>query len=488
MEYINWSLITSSLYFLFLVIVCLRVIWDTQSVSKTLAYLLLIIFVPIFGLLFYFSFGINYRKQKLYSKKLKIDTAFQQKFEHQLSKENLFNIFPKEDYIFQKYKRLIHLFSNSKTENAFVLPNYQLTILNNGENLYPKLFEELKKARKHIHLEYYIYDDDVLGNQLKDILIQKAKEGVEIRFIYDDFGSKNIRKTIAKELREAGVKVFPFHKIRLMFLANRLNYRNHRKIVIIDGETAFVGGINVSDKYINQPKNKVYWRDTHLMIKGFSALSLQHIFLLDWNFCSGETIEINEHYFPFTFQKPSEGNFAQVIVSGPDSDMPSILYALLIAIGEAKEEILLTTPYYIPENTLQEALIIAAKSGVKVKLLLPKKGDSAIVDVANRSFFAELLEAGVEIYCYKKGFIHSKTFVIDGELASVGTTNLDIRSFTLNFEVSALLYDSSMAQQLRADFYTDLQDSEKISAEVWNNSPKWKKLIRKIVKLASPFM
>lgn len=482
------SLIISILYFLFLLGVSLRVIWDTDSVSKTLAYLLLIIFVPILGVIFYFSFGINYRKQKLYSKKLEIDAFYQQKLEQKISLEKIQNPFPFQEKIFQKYQKIIHLFAFKKNENAWVLPNSELKILNNGEELYPILFQELKNAKKHIHIEYYIYEDDVLGNQIKDILIQKAQEGVEVRFIYDDFGSKNIRKTIARELKKAGVEVFPFHKIQLLFLANRINYRNHRKIVVIDGQTSFVGGINVCDKYINQPKNKVYWRDTHLMIKGLSSLSLQQIFMLDWNFSSGQTLPISEKYFPIEMGNFSPENYAQIISSGPDSDIPGILYALILAIGLAREEVLLTSPYFIPENSLQEALIIAAKSGVKVKLLLPKKGDSVVVDAANRSFFSELLEAGVEIFLYEKGFVHSKTFVIDGEFSSVGTANLDIRSFSLNFEVSALLYDKKTAQKLREYFYNDLKDSQKTSLKDWENRPKWKKIIEKIIKLASPFM
>lgn len=327
-----------------------------------------------------------------------------------------------------------------------------------------------------------------MGNQLKEILIQKAKESVKVRFIYDDFGSKNIRKTIVKELKNAGIEAFPFHKIKWIYLANRINYRNHRKIVVIDGKTAFVGGINVCDKYINQPKNKVFWRDTHLMIKGFSALSLQEIFMLDWNFSSGQTLPISQEFFPLQRFEYQQRKYAQIISSGPDSDIPTILYSLLIAIGLAKEEILLTTPYFIPENSLQEVLIIAAKSGVKVKLLVPKKGDSAVVDMANRSFFGDLLEAGVEIYLYEKGFVHSKTFVIDGELASVGTANLDIRSFSLNFEVSALLFDKNLAKTLREDFYTDLKNSQKINSYEWKKRPKIKKIIEKIIKLASPFM
>lgn len=483
----KWVLIIDLIYVLLLIAVCIRIIWDTRSVSKTLAYLLLVIFIPVFGILFYFSFGINYRKRKIYNKKLEIDHHFQKEFELRRNEHTQRLSALKKSSILNN-KKLIRLLSNQNTENSFVLPNSEIKLLNNGENLYPLMLDEIRKAKKHLHIEYYIYEDDVIGNALKDALIQKAKEGVEVRFIYDDFGSKSIRKTIVKELKRAGVQAFPFHKIRLIYLANRLNYRNHRKVVIIDGETSFVGGINVSDKYINQSKNKLFWRDSHLMIRGYSSLALQRIFLSDWNFCSGENIPVNSHYFPFQEVRESDDLYAQIVSSGPDSDLPNILYAIIQAINLAQKEILLVTPYYIPDTSLQEALIIAALSGIEVKLLVPKEGDSKIVNTATQSFFEGLLKAGVKIYLYEKGFVHSKVFVIDGKLASVGTANLDMRSFDLNFEVSALIYDEEIAKEVRTSFYEDLENSVEFTYEQWQQRSKIRQIGEKIMRLVSPFM
>lgn len=470
------------LYALLVIAVCLRVIWDTRSVSKTLAYLLLVIFVPIFGMIFYFSFGINYRKHKIYSKKLEIDRQFQEEVSNKMDdwKQTLLENDP---LIAQSpISRFI-----SRTERTFAVPNESIEVLYNGENLFPVMLEELKKAQFHIHMEYYIYGNDEIGNQIKDILIEKAKAGVEVRFIYDDFGSTSIRKNVVRELREAGVKAYPFHKINFIYFANRINYRNHRKIVVIDGKTSFVGGINVSDKYINSSKNKTYWRDTHLMIKGLTTLSLQMVFLSDWNFCSRENLSVKEAYFPIHLPKTLD-NYAQIAYSGPDSDLPTILYTTIQAVHSAKKEILLTTPYYVPDASLQEALVIAALSGVTVRLLLPEKGDSMMVNTTAEAFFEELLNAGVEIYRYQKGFVHAKTFVIDGELASVGTANLDARSFDLNFEVSALIYHQPTASSLRDAFYEDLKVSKKLSTKEWSQRPKHKKLFEKVLRLLSPFM
>ncbi|MFK8297869.1 cardiolipin synthase [Capnocytophaga cynodegmi] len=470
-------------YIILLIAVCLRIIWDTRSVSKTLAYLLLVIFVPVLGIIFYFSFGINYRRHKIYNKKLEIDQFFRSELETKieiLRKNHL------EQPSLSENMEIIRFLS--QTEQTFVAPNSSIEILNNGENLFPVLLREMRNAKSHIHIEYYIYENDTIGNQVKEILIEKARQGVEVRFIYDDFGSRSIRKNIVKELKENGVQVFPFHKINFIYFANRINYRNHRKIVVIDGKTSFVGGINVSDKYINSAENELYWRDTHLMIKGVTSLSLQMVFLSDWNFCSNENITIQPTYFPTDFSNLPKDYYAQIAYSGPDSDLPTILYTTIQAIYSAKEEILLTTPYYIPDTSLQEALIIASLSGISVKLLLPKESDSFLVNITSQSFLEELLRAGVKIYLYKKGFVHSKTFVIDGKWASVGTANLDARSFDLNFEVSALIYNQDIALQLRETFHKDLLDSEILTLEKWEKRPKYKQLAEKILRLTSPFM
>jgi len=486
-EQAKWLIVIELLYMLLMILVCIRIIFDTRSVSKTLAYLLFVFFVPVIGIIFYFSFGINYRKRKIYNRKLEIDERLKKELETTLDEYNK-TIPELENISIQKNLKLINLVANRKAGNTSVLPNHSVEILHNGEVLYPKMLEELRKAKSHIHIEYYIYENDKIGNEIKDILIEKARQGVEVRFIYDDFGSKDIRKNIVRELRAAGVQAYPFNKIYFILLANRLNYRNHRKIVVIDGKTSFIGGINVSDRYINPSPTGRYWRDVHLMIKGYSSLSLQRIFLSDWNFCSEENILIDKNYFPLNTVAYDKAIYTQIVSSGPDSDLPNILYAIVQAVNSAQKEVLLTTPYYVPDVSLQEALVIASLSGVDVRILVPKKGDSKAVDIVTKSFFDTLLRAGVKVYIYEKGFVHSKTFVVDGQLASVGTANLDMRSFDLNFEVSALVYDEKIAKELRDSFYKDLEDAEQIDSQRWRKRSKIKRFIERIVRLTSPFM
>ncbi|HAO09092.1 MAG TPA: cardiolipin synthase [Chryseobacterium sp.] len=482
-----WLLVLEICYLGLLTFTCLKIIYDTRSIPKTLAYFLFVLLVPFIGIIFYFSFGINYRKKKMYNKKLEVDESLKAEFKQQFNEINKRLSATKDASLLQNLE-LIKLLSNSKGGNEMILPNEEAELLINGEMFFPKLIGELKKAKKHIHIEFYIYEDDEIGNQIKEILVQKVKEGVEVRFIYDDFGSSAIRKSFARNLAEEGVQVFPFNKLKLPALANRLNYRNHRKIVVIDGETSFIGGINISDRYINTEGKDLFWRDTHLMIKGYASFSLQRIFIADWNFSSNENLIINKKYFPDIEIKNPKPVQVQIASSGPDSELPNILYSLIQAINLAQEEILLTTPYYIPEQILQESLIIAALSGIKVILLVPQKGDSKLVDIAARSYYEELLDAGVKIYLYQKGFVHSKTFVSDRKLASVGTANLDARSFDLNFEVSAFVYNKKLANQLADEFYKDLKDSVEIIYVDWLGRGKFKQFSERIIRLFSSLL
>jgi cardiolipin synthase len=479
----NWILLGEIAYFIILVLVCGRVIYDTRSVTKTLAYLLTCIFVPIFGLLFYFSFGINYHKRKLYSKKLVLDDDLFRRIKktvitnsEQLLEESEANI--------PGGKELVKLLL---TDNLSPLTgDNKVKLLINGEEKFPEVLSALKQAQKHIHIEYYIFEDDETGTMITDMLIQKAKEGLAVRFIYDDFGSRSIRKKIVPRLKEAGVQVYPFYEIIFLATANRINYRNHRKIIVIDGTTSFVGGINISDRYVNNnsSKNWVYWRDTHIRIDGSGTNYLQYVFLCDWNFCANEKLSPEPGFFTLPGNHSTD-TLVQIAASGPDSNKPTILYSLIESIGRAKKEILITTPYFIPGQSLQDMLCVAAMGGVSVKLLVPGISDSRIVNAAARSYYEELLEAGVEIYLYNKGFIHAKTIVMDGMISMVGTANMDYRSFELNFEVNAIIYDNDFSKQLQDTFYNDLKDAERIELKYWRNRPIYKNFFEKIARLVS---
>jgi len=447
---------------------------------------MLTVFIPVAGIILYFSIGINYRNRSMYSKKLVRDQKLQERLRIEIYKSSFDALKSVGDYGLS-YKGLAHMIL--KDMMSPLTANNKVKLLINGEHTFREILLAIKEAKNHIHLEYYTFEDDDIGNQIKDALIVKAREGLEVRFIYDHFGSRSIEKKLAQELKDAGVLVYPFRKITFLLLANRLNYRNHRKIIVIDGNVSFVGGINVADRYMNRAGevNKMYWRDTHLKITGPGSVYLQYIFLCDWNFCSPHKLQAEQRFFS---DRPNihEGSLVQIAASGPDSISPSILYSLLKAINTAKEEILITTPYFIPGESLMDALIISSLSGVHVKLLVPYISDSRVVNAAARSYYDDLLKAGVRIFRYKKGFIHAKSMVFDNKLAIVGTANMDQRSFDLNFEVMALVLDQEIATHLRDVFNQDLEESEEINPQQWAERAKWRKLLEKSARMVSPLL
>ncbi len=481
----DWSILIWIIYVGVLVAVCLRVIYETRSSSKTMAYLMLCIFVPVFGIIFYLLFGVNYWRKKLYDKKMTKDEKMLAALKNEISLYTEATV-QKKDVLGEENMELAAMLI--KDLHSPLTRRNRVKLLVNGEEKFPELLEALKQARHHIHLEYYIYEQDEIGMAIIELLIQKAREGVQVRFIYDDFGSPSIKKKIERRMRDAGIEVHPFHKVHFYLLANRINYRNHRKIIVIDGQTAFVGGINVSDKYINSnKKNKLYWRDTHLRIDGPGVYYLQYLFISDWNFCCPRSLKPEQlHFTPNKTIK--EDTYLQVAASGPDSLQPSVMFSILQAIYLAKEEILITTPYFIPGDSILEALRIAALSGLSVKLLVPGICDSKFVNAASKSHYAELLLAGVEIYMYQKGFVHAKTLVTDNLLSIIGTANMDHRSFELNFEVNVILYDKPFATKMRNVFFEDLKHAEKINADRWYKRPAHEQFPERIARLFSPVM
>lgn len=478
------SLYALILYFIVLVAICYRIIIDTTTSSKAIAYLLLVLTFPVLGIVFYLSFGVNYRKKKLYQKKIDID---EQAFPQLLQRINRYSfeaLARNKDYLGNFYP-----LASLNKERTLLSDNNSVRLLINGEEKFKDMLDSLRHARHHIHIEYYIYEDDEIGRQVAAILMDKAREGVQVRFIYDDFGSRGIRKHMVKQLREAGVEVYPFYEIRFILFASRMNYRNHRKIIVVDGIIGYVGGINIADEYTNHPPKQLYWRDTHLRIEGCAVLNLQFIFLTDWNFCARQNVPFSMSYFPFSGNEPEFGNrFVQIIASGPDSDYPSIMYSLMQAILLAKERIYITTPYFIPEKSFIDALKIAALSGVDVKLLVPGVSDSWVVNTTSQSYYEELLIAGVKIYRYNKGFVHAKTMVADDRVSIVGTTNLDNRSFDLNFEINAIVYDNAIAKQMMEQFAIDLENSEEVVLPIWEKRPASTKAIEKVLQLFSPVL
>jgi cardiolipin synthase len=484
----DWKIIAIGAYVIILLLVCLRIVFETQSTNKTLAYLLFAFFIPVIGILFYVTFGINYWRIKRYSKKATEDKKILDQLKKTIVQYNDVTIDPSKDPAGENGELAAMLITDLGSP---LTTNNKIELLINGEQKFPVLRKAIEEAKHHIHIEYYIYEYDETGTALVELLIKKAEQGVQVRFIYDDFGSPSIKKKTEERMRKAGIEVHPFHKVRFYILANRINYRNHRKIVVIDGHTAFVGGINVSDKYVNKPDHeatkKLFWRDTHIRIDGPAVYYLQYLFISDWNFSCDTPLQPDKSFFK-PINPAGRGSYVQVAAGGPDSRLPSVLYSILQAIYLAKEEVLITTPYFIPGDSIIDALCVAALSGLSVKLLVPGICDSKLVNAASKSNYNKLLEAGVDIYMYQKGFVHAKTMVTDGKLSVVGTANMDYRSFELNFEVNAIIYDQVFAQQMRQVFFEDLEESEKIDKDLWFARSAYRQLPEKIARLFSPVL
>lgn len=459
----------------------ITVLLNNVDPSKTLSYLIILALFPFFGLVIYYLFGQQYRKTKIFDRKhianseviSYVSDAY--KLEH--SDLEIIN-----NTLDDKIK-LVKLINSS--ERSPVIFNNDITILRNGEHKFKILLEDLKNAGQHIHLEYYIIKDDTIGNKIIDIICEKASEGIDVKLSYDDVGS-SLKSSTKRRLRKSGVRLEPFMPVLFSSLTGKSNYRNHRKLAIIDGEIGYVGGINISDNYVNTPQSNLYWRDTHLRLQGDVVKVLQFHFLTTWDFVTADKLQVKSSYFP---KLESLGDYpVQIAASGPDTDWANIMEAILTAINNAENYIYITTPYFIPNPQIITALQVAARIGVQVKLLIPKESDSWIAKHATNSFIEELLSSGVKVYAYNKGFIHAKTMVVDDVFSTVGTCNLDNRSFNMNFEINALMYDRENSEILKSHFIQDLKDANEVDLEIWKNRSQFIKLSESFSRLWSPLL
>lgn len=464
------------------IVVSFLIFLEKRNPYKTVAWLAVLNIFPVLGLLVYLIFGQNLRKRKL------VRTKYINEMKH------LKNIVDRQiDYFKNNHdsdhkrlgtkKQLINLLL--RNANAPFTNSNHAEVLSDGNKAFNSIFTELEKATDHIHLEYYIIREDSIGQKLKDVLIRKTKAGVKVRIIYDAVGCWKLSKKYIKELRDSGVKIYPFLPVVLPFINNKLNYRNHRKIIVVDGHVGFLGGLNIGEEYLGYHPKLGKWRDTHLMLAGTSVHFLQVIFLLDWEFVSGETLS-ERAYFPEI--KSFSGNLIQIAASGPDSDWETVRQSYFALITSAHSSIKITTPYLIPDEGILLALKTAALSGIEVKIILPGKPDQKIVYWASQSYFDELMEAGVEIYLYRPGFIHAKIVSVDGEVASLGSANLDMRSFQLNFEVNAMLYDKELVENIDTAFTFDLSQSVRVSATDFAQRPLTVKISQSAARLLSPIL
>ncbi len=469
------------LYWIIATIAILHVVMDNRQPAKTMAWALVIYFVPIIGIVLYLFFGVNTRKQRLVS----------QRSLDQLTKRSMLEFVEQRSLrLPDSHKQLIDLYINQNFSLPFKDNDIQL--LCDGMEFFPALFKAIGEAKDHIHLDFYIIEDDPLGMLLSDMLIDKARQGVEVRIIYDDVGCWNVKHRFFERMREEGIEVVPFLPVRFPSFANKVNYRNHRKLVIIDGRIGFIGGMNVALRYWRGTQTQP-WRDTMVRVEGSSVYGLQRAFLIDWYFVDRTLISARKYYPPqhITESQKTTGNncIAQVVTSGPSSPYPEIMQGYVHVISTAKKSILMETPYFLPTEPVLFALKMAALGGIDVRLIVPLRSDGRFVEWAGRSFLREMAESGVQVYLYRDGFIHSKTMVVDDSLSTCGSTNIDFRSFENNFESNIFIYDELTAARFREVFMNDQTHAQLLNDMPHRMHPTFfKRLLESLARLLAPLL
>ena len=474
----NWSTasvmgVLYGLYWAIIVLVIIRVMLRNHDSVKTLAWIMVFIFIPFLGLVLYFFFGRDTRKKRLASKRLL--SQIKQHSTLKVAGSTKSDIRP-------EYQSLVTFFENSSS--VPLLSFDEAEVISDTQLFAERLFEIISAAKDHIHLQFYIIEDDEFGCRLRDALVEKAKQGVEVRVIYDSVGCWKVSNRFFESMRRAGVHVEAFLKVYFPLLSNRVNYRNHRKVVVVDGKVGLVGGCNIADRYLKGVKGGC-WRDTMLLLRGVAVNGLQASFLLDWYFAN-RTLVNGKRYFPV-----SDGNkksFVQVVTSNPVGEIRAIISGYIKILSQAKGYVYLQTPYFMPDEAFLQALKNAALSGVDVKLMIPEHSDSVIADYASMSYLGALLNSGVKVYLYRSGVLHSKTVVCDDYLSSVGSTNLDFRSFFYNFEVSAFVYDKAVALNLKESFLNDLKQCRQLTTNEYRKRSFFKRCAESFIKLFSPLL
>ena len=361
----------------------------------------------------------------------------------------------------------------------------RMTLLKSGRSKFEHLFEDIKKAENYIHLEYFNFRSDSIAKELFTLLAEKAKEGVEVRVLYDDVGCWNVKDKFFKEMSDAGIEVHAFLKVAFPVFTSKVNYRNHRKIVVIDGKVGFMGGMNIADRY-TKGTSWGTWRDTHFKIIGKGVHGLQAAFLIDWYVVSKKLLNEKIYYPPLPVY--SDDNIMQICTSGPVGQWRTLLQAAIFTVANAKKYVFIQTPYFLPTEGLNQALQIAALGGVDVRLMLPKRSDTRTANMATHSFIDEMVKAGVKVYFYKPGFLHSKLMVADDELTCIGSANMDFRSFEHNFEINAFVYQPSFAQQMRKVFLHDMHSCERLVPSRWLKRPLKQRIAESFMRLFSPLL
>lgn len=453
-----------------------HVLMDNRQPAKTMAWALVIFFVPVVGIVLYIFFGINTRKERMVSQR-SID---------QLTKRSMLEFAEQHDLrLPERYKQTIDLFVNQNM--ALPFNHTKAEIFTDGHDFFLALLAAIGRARHHIHVDMYIFADDALGRLVADALADKARQGVEVRVIYDDVGCWNVSHNFFEHMREDGIDVRPFLPVRFPTFTSKVNYRNHRKIVVIDGREGFIGGMNIAQRYV-KGTNNLKWRDTMVRITGGAIHGLQRAFLVDWYFVD-RTLISNRKYYPPTDKTTESACIAQIVTSSPIAPYPDIMQGYVRIIMGARRYIYIETPYFMPTEPVLFALKTASLGGIDIRIIVPSKSDARFVDWAGRSYLREMAEAGVKIYLYKAGFLHSKMLVCDDSLATCGSTNVDFRSFENNFEGNVFFYDDETAMRFKNIFLADQAESVLFNDIARRNPPHFlTRLWESLTRLLSPVL
>ena len=475
-------------FILNLIFIFIVIFFERKSPSSTWAWIFVLSVLPYFGFIFYLIFGLDSRRHKIFVLKAKLD--------HNLYYEYL-NLVYDKNYFFEdknlKQEKNILKIPGYENLNDLVYMNYKIgasaVTLNNkinffcdGKEKFENLMKDIERAEKFIHMEYFIFKDDKLGKKIMDLLVKKAKEGLEIRILLDGMGCIKNSRDFYKDLINAGGEVIFFLPPKIF----RANFRNHRKICVIDGKIGYLGGFNIGDEYLGESKKFGFWRDSHIKIFGDAVKQLELRFIMDRNFCVNNKLNLEEKYFPEI--ETVDCTSMQIISSGPDNFWEVIKFNYFKMINEANKYIYIQTPYFVPDDSILEALKTAALSGIDVKIIIPAKPDHIFVYWTSLYYIGELLKAGAKCYKYKKGFLHSKLILVDKKLFSIGTANMDIRSFRLNFETNAIIYDKNLTSEFEKIFINDLNGCEEILKEDYENRSCFIKIKESISRLLAPIL
>ncbi|MGL5648480.1 MAG: cardiolipin synthase [Clostridium sp.] len=452
---------------------------ERKNPTTTWAWLLIFIILPGIGFIIYVLLGQNFSRQKLFREKSIID-----EYKKKVLETQKFDRLDLKKYNCENADLMKMNFNNCGSRYT---SRNEVKVFDRGEDKFKSLLEDIKNAKKYINIQYYIFKKDSIGSEIIEALEKKLEEGVEVRLLVDAMGSRGMTKKKLKRFLELGGEFAVFFPGILPHINTRVNYRNHRKIVVIDGEYGYVGGFNVGDEYLGRDKKIGNWRDTHIRIRGNAVIDLNERFVLDWCYASNKEItELDKFIYEGDLNSGDVG--IQIVTSGPDHNEEYIKNAYVKMITNAKRNIFLTTPYFIPDDTMIESLRIAALSGVEVKIIIPGEPDHKFMAWAASSYIGELLEAGVRVFYYENGFVHAKVLVVDEMVSSIGTANMDIRSFRLNFEVNSFIYDEEISSKVVKSFERDLTESREISVKEYNERSITLKVLESITRLLSPIL